>query len=81
MQDTERDSVFLGVRPAGLVPLDMGRFQSNKCMSHPNIESTHCTLMLIGANDPVAEIRIPFPLFRCFEFQIQTNGLKYILVN
>lgn len=81
MQGAQGDAVFLHIRPARLVPFDVGGFQSHKCIAHAHVKSANRTLILIGPHDPVAEMRIPFPFFRCFEFQVQSHSLKDVFMD
>ena len=83
MKGAQGYPILFRIRPAGLMPFDVGSFQCDEGVSDPHIESTNRALMFIRLNNPVTEIRISSSFVICFQIQIQieANGLKDVFMN
>ena len=82
MKGAQGYPILFRIRPAGLVPFDVGGFQGDEGVSHPHIESTYRTLMLIRLNNPVTEIRISSSFVICLDqIQIEADGLKDVFMD
>jgi hypothetical protein len=67
------DAVFFSIRAAGLMKLDLGRFQCNKGITDTDVEAADSALILIGPEHPIPEVWITnLCLGSCFFRSIPT---------
>src|SRR5262245_28027514 len=81
MQDTQRESIGFDVGSTGLIPFDVGSFDSKSCFPQADIKPTNSTSAPVTGQEPHTELRVTCSTGDRLDLEVESYSVQNVFMD